>query len=226
MRALIIQPDDDAPAGIVSSWLERREAEEDVYRIGAEARDCDAASYDLVVFLGSEAAAYDDAVPWLGEAERMLTEAVDADVPVLGICFGGQLLARALGGSVGRAERPEIGWIRLRTQDPALVPEGPWLGWHYDSFTPPPGAVLVAESAGAPHAFTIGRSLGIQFHPEVTTEIMEAWVRGARDRLARDGVDPDELLAASLEHDAGNHARAWRLLDAFIDRVARVERAA
>jgi GMP synthase-like glutamine amidotransferase len=147
---------------------------------------------------------------------------VRADVPVLGICFGSQILARALGGEAMRAQRSEIGWVPIRTRDPGLVGEGPWFQWHHDTFTPPAGAVLLAESAAGPQAFTVGRSLAVQFHPEVTTEIVEDWVSLGLEQLARHGIDPDRLLAETRERETENRPRAWRLLDAFLDRAAAI----
>jgi GMP synthase-like glutamine amidotransferase len=115
-----------------------------------------------------------------------------ADVPILGLCFGGQMRARVLGAEVRRSEESEIGWLPVRSKDPDLVPEGPWFQWHFDVFGAPPGAEVIAESDLCPQAFVWGRSLGLQFHPEVTREIMDDWV-GYR-RAGRDGVDPDALL--------------------------------
>jgi GMP synthase-like glutamine amidotransferase len=221
VRALVIQYDADAPGGLVSDWLQQHGAEQDVYRIDLDGRERDPHAYDLVVSLGSEAAAYDDSIPWMQRATALVRDAANADVPVLGICFGAQQLARALGGEAMRAERAEIGWVPVRTQDPALVAEGPWLAWHYDTFTLPPGATLLAESAAGPHAYAIRRSLGLQFHPEVTLDIMKDWVVAGHEKLARDGVDPDRFLAETRELDAGNRSRAWRLLDEFVERVVR-----
>jgi GMP synthase-like glutamine amidotransferase len=155
----------------------------------------------------------------------LLREASDAGVAVLGICFGSQLLARALGGQALPAKRAEIGWVQVRTDDPALVPRGPWFQWHHDTFTPPAGAVVLADSAVGPQAYTLGRSLGVQFHPEVTNEIVEEWVSLGGDDLARHGVDPDRLLGETRELAGENRLRTWGLLDAFIDRVARMGRA-
>jgi GMP synthase-like glutamine amidotransferase len=177
--------------------------------------------YDLIVTLGSESGAYDDTVPWIGREQRLLRDAFEAGVPVLGICFGSQLLARALGGRAVRAERSEIGWMAIESRDPSIVPGGPWLQWHHDSFTIPAGATLLAHSPAGPQAYAIGRSLGVQFHPEVTPRIVADWVAGSRDELDREGVDPDRLLADSRELDRDNHARAVALFDAFYDRVAR-----
>lgn len=220
MRALILQYDADAPGGLVSAWLEDHGAEQDVYRIDGDGANRDAGAYDLIVALGSEAAAYDDSVPWVAGQQAMLREAVVADVPVLGICFGSQLLARALGGEARRASRAEIGWVRIRPRDPALIADGPWFQWHYDTFTPPAGAVVLADSPAGPQAYTFGRSLGIQFHPEVTNEIVEGWVSVAGDQLARQGLDPDRLMAETREREEENRSRARRLMDVFASRVA------
>jgi GMP synthase-like glutamine amidotransferase len=194
-----------------------------VYLITADgARTLDPRDYDLVVSLGSERSAYDDTLSWVPREAALLREAFDADVPVLGICFGSQILARALGGEVRRAERSEIGWVQIRTDEPALVAEGPWFQWHHDTFTPPPGATLLADSPAAPQAYTLGRSLGIQFHPEVTLGIVEEWVSLGGDQLVRHGIDGDHLMAETREREAENRARAWRLMDAFVGRVAGV----
>jgi GMP synthase-like glutamine amidotransferase len=226
MRALVIQHEQPTPGGYVNQWLDERAADQDVYRIDEEARDRDPRDYDLVVSLGSEFAAFDDSIPWVERERRLLRHAADADVPVLGFCFGGQLLARVLGGEAFRSEQSEIGWLPVRTDDPSLVPEGPWFQWHFDSFTVPPGARLIAHSPGGPQVFTIRRSLGTQFHPEVTPQIMEDWVRIYRHELDREGVDPDLLLAETQERAGETRAAAWRLFDSYLGRVARLARVA
>lgn len=220
LRALVIQHEEPTPAGQFHAWLKQRGAEQDVYRIDVEQREVDPRDYDMIVSLGSEFAAFDDSVPWLETEKRLLRTATEADVPVLGICFGGQLLARVLGGKSYRSEVSEIGWLPVRTRDEALVPEGPWFQWHFDSFTPPPGSELIADSPAGPQAYTIGRSLGVQFHPEVTTEIMDSWVAAYRHELDQEGVDPDELLAETHRRAEHNRAAAWRLFDGFLGRLA------
>jgi GMP synthase-like glutamine amidotransferase len=220
LRALIIVHEEDAPGGLVSAWLRERGAEEDDYLISADGRSPDPRAYDLVVSLGSEESAYDDSVPWVSREQALLRDAVRADVPVLGICFGGQILARALGGQAVRARQSEIGWVPVRTHQPALIAEGPWFQWHYDTFTPPDGAVLLAEGPVGPQAYTVGRSLGVQFHPEVTNGIVEEWISLGAAKLDRDGIDADRLLAETRRREAENRARTWRLMDVFVDRVA------
>jgi GMP synthase-like glutamine amidotransferase len=221
VRALVIQHGEDAPGGHVSDWLADRGAAQDVYLISADgAREPNPADYDLVVSLGSECSAYDDALPWVPREVALLRDAAAADVPVLGICFGSQILARALGGQAMRAPHSEIGWVTIRSDAAAVIAEGPWFQWHYDTFTPPAGAVLLADSAAGPQAYVIGRSLGVQFHPEVTTAIVEEWVTLGADQLVRHGIDGDPLLAETRSRADENRSRAWRLMDVFVDRVA------
>ena len=115
---------------------------------------------------------------------------------MLGICFGGQLLAAALGGSVERAPTPEIGWLRVDTDDAALVPAGPWFQWHQDRWTPPARAREVARTPLASQAFVLGRSLAVQFHPELTAAQLEGWLaNGGHAWLAAHGTDGEQLLA-------------------------------
>lgn len=219
LRALVLQHEQPTPGGYVNQWLQERGAVQDVYRIDVEDREIDPRDYGMIVSLGSEFPAFDDSIPWLEEEKTLLLQATEADVPVLGICFGGQLLARVLGGESFRSDIAEIGWLPVRSQDQAMVGNGPWFQWHFDSFTLPPGADLIADSVAGPQAFTFGRSLGVQFHPEVTTEIMDAWVIAYRHELDQEGVDPDRLLEETYERAEATRASAWQLFDAFVERA-------
>jgi GMP synthase-like glutamine amidotransferase len=221
LRALILQHEEPTPPGLVTEWLDGLDTTVVIHRIDIDDRDLRPTDYELIVSLGSEFAAFDDTRPFVPREARLLREAVDADVPILGLCFGGQLLARVLGGEVYRSSASEIGWLPVRTTDPDLVPEGPWFQWHFDTFTVPPGATLVAESDVGPQAFVSGRSLGLQFHPEVTTAIMDDWVRTYRHELDADGVDPDALLQETHRRAADSRKTALQLLDRYLTRIAR-----
>ena len=223
LRALVIQHEQPTPGGYVNQWLEERGADQDVFRIDVEDREVDPLEFDMIVSLGSEFAAFDDSIPWIERERQLLEQATQADVPVLGICFGGQLLARVLGGRSFRGEQAEIGWLPVRTSDSSLVPEGPWFQWHFDTFSLPPGARLIADSPAGPQAYVAGRSLGLQFHPEVTPEIMDAWVAAYRHELDGEGVDPDRLLEQTNHGAEHTRTAAWRLFDAFLTRVARAQ---
>lgn len=219
LRALILQHEDPTPPGHVTDWLAEHDAAIEVYRIDLGERDLDPRDFDLIVSLGSEFAAFDDSKPFVPREARLMERAIEADVPILGLCFGGQLLARVLGGRGFRATA-EIGWLPVRSARPELVPEGPWFQWHFDSFTVPEGASLIAESDAGPQAFVAGRSLGLQFHPEVTVGIMEEWVRAYRHELDAEGVDPDALLEETRRRARKSKEMAWRLFEAFFDRIA------
>jgi GMP synthase-like glutamine amidotransferase len=223
LRALILQHEEPTPPGHVTEWLAAHGADVDTWRIDVEDRDVDPRDYDLIVSLGSEFAAFDDTKPFVVREASMLEKAVAEDVPVLGLCFGGQMLARALGSRGFRHEEAEIGWLTVRTSDPELVPEGPWFQWHFDSFTVPPGATVVAHTDVGPQAFVAGRSLGLQFHPEVTTQIMDDWVRVYRHELDGDGVDPDALLAETKRIAVESRARALQLFEHFLHGVAGID---
>jgi len=222
MRALILQHEEPTPPGHVTEWLAGHDAEVETFRIDIDDREVDPTGYDLIVSLGSEFAAFDDSKPFVSREAKLMRTAIDADVPVLGLCFGGQMLARVLGGEVFRGTLSEIGWLPVRSQDPELVPEGPWFQWHFDSFTLPPGATLIAESDVSPQAFVAGRSLGLQFHPEVTTQIMDDWVREYRHELDADGVDPDALLEETRQREIESKRMAWQLFERYLSDVARL----
>ncbi|MGA9162157.1 MAG: type 1 glutamine amidotransferase [Actinomycetota bacterium] len=222
LRALILQHEEPTPPGYVTGWLGSHDAEVETLRIDLEEAEPDPTRYDLIVSLGSEFAAFDDTKPFVPREAALMRRAVDDDVPILGLCFGGQMLARVLGADLYRSEDSEIGWLPVRTRDPELVPEGPWFQWHFDTFTPPPGATIVAETDVGPQAFVAGRSIGLQFHPEVTPEIMDDWVRVYRHELDADGVDPDALLEETHLRADASRGNAMQLFDRFLRDVARL----
>ncbi len=216
----MIQHEASTPGGYVHDWLDERGTDQDVLHIYADERTPDPADYDLLVALGSEAHAYDDVdTPWLGRELQLLRDASARGVPTLGICFGGQLLARALGGTAQTAPITEIGWFEVRTSRPELVASGPWFQWHFDSFTAPPGAEVMATSDSGPQAFSLGRAIGLQFHPEVTGDIVAMWAMSSPEELRGAGVDPDALVAATRAGEPQSRAAAWRLFDALLSRL-------
>lgn len=182
-----------------------------------------AAEWDLIVPLGAPWAAdgVDVIGPWLLPELQLLRDAQAADVPVLGICFGGQALACALGGGVERSPRPEIGWVEIETDDPSLIEPGPWFQFHYDRWHLPPGAAEIARNAVSSQAFRIGRSLALQFHPELTSTVLKDWLDDdGKAQVEAVGLDPQRLLEVTAARDEESRTRAFRLVDAFLDRVA------
>jgi len=168
--------------------------------------------YDVIVPLGARWSVYDERLTWIAEEMEMVRTAAAAGVGVLGVCFGGQLVAGALGGTVARSPEPEIGWQEVHSTDPALVPEGPWFQWHFDRFTLPPGAVEVARNGCATQAFVQGTAMGLQFHPEVDLGLQERWISEDHGGdIARLGLRVEDVRArgAAQLDDA---ARRLRLL--------------
>ena len=182
-RLLVIEHELDAPAGLLAPWAQARGLALSTIRLGGgdglPARLPDCAG---VVVLGSEQTAFDDAVPWLHAELSLVRQALADGVPLLGICFGGQVLARALGARVYRLPEPEIGWVRLASQHPGLA-GGPWLEWHRDGFELPQGARELATGGASVQAYAIGPHLGLQFHPEATEPITSAWLRATQPPL-------------------------------------------
>jgi GMP synthase-like glutamine amidotransferase len=183
----------------------------------------DPTDYDVIVPLGARWPVYDEALrrTWVAREMQMMRDAAAAGIPILGVCFGGQLLAQAFGGTVTRSATPEIGWYDVTSDDEGLIPGGRWFEWHYDAFTLPPGATEIARTAGATQAFMLGRSLGLQFHPEVDLKLLETWLADDRGEVAQFGSTHDELRSATMQFadDAGRRVRG--LVQAFLSRVAR-----
>ncbi len=222
LQALIVQHEAATPGGLVLEWLNSLEAEIHEYRIDIEPERVDPGEFDVIVSLGSEYAAFDDSIPWLKREIDLFRGAADQDVPILGICFGGQLLARVHGGNAFRGELHEVGWFRVDSKDEVLLPSGPWFQWHFDTFSIPPGAELLASSVAGPQAFVLGRNLGVQFHPEVTPAIMDEWVRVYRHELDEVGVDPNALLEETKRVAEKARASSLSLLRGFEYEIARL----
>ncbi len=148
-----------------------------------------------------------DDLPWKSPLLELLRSAVDADVPVIGHCLGGQLLAKVLGAEVRRTASPEIGWGDVNVVQPAAAA---WLGgrarfttfqWHYDIFSLPARAVRLLTNAFNPdQAFGIGKHIGLQCHIEMTREMVETWCRTGADELPPNTIGATQNKADIL-HD-------------------------
>jgi GMP synthase-like glutamine amidotransferase len=215
-RGLILQHGRDAPPAILGEWARSRGLDHEVHSTWRDPLPADPGDFGWIATLGSEQTPLTEAAPpWVEAEVAFLRRALERDIPVLGLCFGGQALAVAAGGSVEPSDPPEVGWKRVETSDPDLVPAGPWLHYHFDLLVPPAEADVIARSPAGPAAFVLGRSLALQFHPESTPEQAAIWAGMDGERLARIGVDPATLAAEGDAAGDGAHVAALRLFDAW-----------
>jgi GMP synthase-like glutamine amidotransferase len=218
---LIRQHGASGPPAIFGEWLRDRGLPAVVHPAYLGIPTPDPGDFAFVASLGSANSPSDTAKPEVMEELRFLDRAIAEDVPVLGLCFGGQALATVLGGSVETATRPELGWHSLSTRDPDQIPAGPWLQWHYDRFIVPDGGDELASSSAGSQAFRAGVHLGVQFHPESRIEQVAVWAHKDAERLARHGVtDGLALLEAGRANQAAAVEAAYQLFDAFWARAS------
>jgi GMP synthase (glutamine-hydrolysing) len=180
----------------------------------------------LIVFGGEQSATDDHTHPYLPDLARLMAAYTDADKPVLGICLGSQLLARAYGAENHLGRAPEFGWVDVTLTeagraDPVLsqVPDTfPIFQWHSDTFTLPEGAIHLAQSPTARHqAFRIGRATyGTQFHFEASRSVVRDWSQtfpSLIERMLPGWSKTHADLAATRGAEADDHglalARAW-----------------
>jgi GMP synthase-like glutamine amidotransferase len=135
-----------------------------------------------------------DTLPWIAPLLQLIRNAVVADVPVLGHCLGGQLMAKALGGAVRRNRIKEVGWLPVERVESAVARE--WLGelparfeafhWHGETFDIPPGATPILRSRACENqAFVLGKHLAFQCHIEMTPALVRSWVRTGAAEIAK-----------------------------------------
>lgn len=175
---------------------------------------------DLVLLLGSDRSAHEP--KWADvvlKESTFVRAALRSGTPVMGICYGAQLMARALGGTSWRADVPEVGWQRVDTVDPALCPEGPWGQLHSDVFAPPPTSRVLGSSWRGPQCFIDdahgARAIAWQFHPEVTPTTYERWVN--EGYYGDGGVDEKDLIRQAYAHEAKSRIAAHKLTDSALD---------
>jgi len=193
----------------------------------------DAAAYSGLAFMGGPMSANDD-LPWIAPVLELIRDAVRRDMPTLGHCLGGQLMARAFGGEVTRNRIAEIGWGEVRVADNAVAAE--WCGaleafeafhWHGEIFSIPPGATRVLGNAHCENqAFALGKHLGLQCHVEMTEELVRAWCRSGRDEIERNAAStgvqqPEEILRDLAPRVARLHEVADRIYERWSANLSR-----
>jgi GMP synthase-like glutamine amidotransferase len=219
MRVVVVRFHEEDTAGFIGEAFEARGARLDVHLFPKEGPLPALAGVDHVIVLGAIWAVYDDNPDraWIADLLAWLREADGAGVPVLGICFGAQAVAAAFGGRVEPAPRKEIGWTMVDSADPGLIPPGPWLEFHGDRCVPPPQARILARNELCVQAFSVGRHLAVQFHPECDGELLRLWLEaGGREEITEAGHDPDRFLAETYAEEPEARTRAAQLVESAL----------
>jgi len=206
MKVLAIVHGANCPAGSFGDVVEERGHVLETWDFAAGAPAAD--DYGAVLLFGGAMHADQESEhPWLRGEHVFIERLLDERVPLLGVCLGAQLVAKAAGASVYPAAEPEIGWLDVElggeaVRDPvfaALPRRFPAFQWHHYAFDVPAGAAELGRSRVCPQAFRLGDSAWcVQFHPEVTGEIVASWAAESADDV------PRALLA-----DTASHIDAW-----------------
>jgi len=193
----------------------------------------DARRFSGLALMGGPMSVNDD-LPWVAAALELVRDAVRKDVPVLGHCLGGQLMAKAFGGTVRATPVKEIGWGEVRVAANGVARE--WLGslqsfesfhWHGETFSIPPGGTRVLENAHcANQAFAIGKHFGMQCHVEMTAELVRDWLRGGAREIERSEDSAGVQKPCEIERDLERrvtalHGVADRIYDRWIEGLPR-----
>jgi GMP synthase-like glutamine amidotransferase len=214
---LVLQHGPTGSPGLLGEWLADAGVEYEMVPVWELEELPDPAGRQFVASLGAIESVRDTEPPWVRAELDLLRRAVSAEVPVIGLCFGGQALSAALGGGVDKLPRPRVGWTRHES-DVDWVAPGPWLYYHKEAMRVPPGAERLASSELGPAAFSLGPHLGVQFHPEVTGEILDRWARKDPE-LHVAGVTVEELAEQSRRCAPAAREAAFRLFTNWWERA-------
>ena len=210
-RAIVIEHDPSISLGNLEPVL--LEAGYELLTVDARTEDLstiDATAADVVIVLGNDSGVYEkDRLTYIADEEKWLASRLEAQRPTLGVCFGAQIMASALGGEVYKGDSTQIGYRTVTptpegATSPVAVFDGvPVVQWHGDTFTLPEQATRLAGSSDyANEAFAIDEwALAIQFHPEVTVEMYRQWLADGRESVTSQGLSEAELMR---EHEELN----------------------
>jgi len=220
--------------GYFATFLDGHGIPWQLFRVDAgDALPMDAGQFSGLVFMGGPMSVNDD-LPWLPHSLELIRQAVRADIPVLGHCLGGQLMAKALGGVVGRNPVKEIGWGEVAAAENAAAKA--WFGdakkfnafhWHGETFTIPPGAIVILGNAHcANQAFAMGKHLGMQCHIEMTEEMVREWCELGKEEIASASASPAVQHPAEIRENLAERVKtlnavAQKTYEKWIEGLAR-----
>jgi GMP synthase (glutamine-hydrolysing) len=165
-----------------------------------------AVEFSAIILLGGPMSVY-DRIPYLKKEQFLIKDAFRRNIPVLGVCLGSQLIAGALGGTVYRGIKKEIGWYDVKITDKGLdnlfkgfkQKEPRVFQWHGDTYALPRNAVVLAHSDLYPQAFKIGSAYGLQFHLEVTSDMIKLWTEEYREEIKRERIELEKIIARNSD---------------------------
>ncbi len=220
MKVLVVENFPAGPVGLFGSYLERRHAAR-LQVVTPETMPERPGDEDLMVVLGSPSGVYQE-LPWIVRQRALVRQAIEAGRPVVGICFGAQLIASAIGGTVAPLGRRFCGWIASAdVVDP--VWRGPWARWHGDHLTLPPNTGIdstevLARDQGTIQAFQYRQAVGVQFHPEADEAILTDWAHATPDQLAENNLTFEQVIADTRANVEGRAAAREALFDEMLRR--------
>jgi len=217
-RILVLRHHEEDHAGLIGDAFTSRGFALDVVMMNESTPTPSVDGYDILLILGSSSAVYDHEVEkaWFGRELAVIAEAGERDVPVFGICFGAQALCLYHGGHVARSPQPEIGWYNIDAEPGVDIEAGPWFEFHFDRMEIPEGAQLWATTPRAVQAFSVGRNVGVQFHPEIDDHQLRDWLESAAESARDFGHDLEELVAETAREVPEARRRAERLVGLFL----------
>lgn len=219
MEVTVIQHSPSGHAGLIGDYA--------VERLGATLRtlysdalldaSVDDLKSDAVVVMGSARGVYETEIPWIARQRALMRGLVERGVPVFGVCFGAQLLATALGGDVHPTGDFYLGWRENHVASP--VWKGPWLRWHGDHVSLPADVEVLARADGLVQAFARGAAVGVQFHPEASSDMLERWSQEAK---LKDGLadQASEVIAYAERNADAIKAKSYDLFDHVFARLS------
>lgn len=218
---LVVRHHLEDDAGFVAEALAQRGAELTTHLFPDDGPLPPVDAFRCAVVLGAAWSIYDSKAvgAWIDLELEFLRRAGEANVPVLGICFGAQALTTAFGGKVEKAPIGEIGWVKVVPEPASGISEGPWLQFHGDRCLIPASATLLASNDAGAQAFSFGPHLGVQFHPEVDAAQLGRWIdNGGQEELEEAGIDPELLLEETSAKEPAARERAAGLVEMFLGR--------
>ena len=174
-------------------------------------------AFDLIIVFGGKIGAEDLYMPGLSAEYKVLERAASISIPILGICLGGQIMSRILGGgAISRSSAPEIGFHEIHPARPAkdLFWHRHFFQWHWDDMPCPPGAENLGQTERFEcQAFRHDRTLALQFHPDAELETIRSWMEAGRETIAAHSAKAaDEHLADSVANEINVGTWTARLL--------------